>query len=105
MSVQALHLPRIMEKMTDHTVLQQSEKIAKLDATFRKALRLEDKKPRVVVNVGLLSAPVPVKAIEVKESPKELESESANKRCLEYAETGQSVDHSAAHNPEDPHCS
>lgn len=55
MSEQALRLPRMMATLSDRELLASADKIAKLDATNRKALKLESDKPGIVVNVALLA--------------------------------------------------
>jgi hypothetical protein len=53
-SVKALRILEAIESTPTATLVPQADKIAKLDATARKALVLEEHEPAVVVNVGLL---------------------------------------------------
>lgn len=55
MQAEALRLPALMRAMDGETWIKNADKIAKLDAVARKALKLEGDKPTVVVNVGLLA--------------------------------------------------
>lgn len=68
MADEALRLPAMMAGLTDKELLASADKIAKLDATNRKALKLESDKPGVVVNVALLSgaAPAPTPSLPNK---------------------------------------
>jgi hypothetical protein len=51
----AMRAALVMQRASDATLVSQAEKISKMDSTARKALRLETRKPSVVVNVALLS--------------------------------------------------
>ncbi len=61
MAIQALRLPAMLRTMSDADVLKHAEKISKADNTNRKALKLEESKPNVVVNVGLLAGALPAR--------------------------------------------
>ncbi len=54
---EAVRMAQIVRALPSNQVLSNADKIAKLDATARKALRLETDKPAIVVNVGFLAGP------------------------------------------------
>ena len=53
--VQALRIMDIIESTSDTALFLGADKLAKLDATARKALKLEDDKPKTLINIALLS--------------------------------------------------
>jgi hypothetical protein len=65
MQEQALRVPLIVARMTDKELIAHADKIGKLDVTARKALNLEEQKPSIVVNVGLLSTALPARPASV----------------------------------------
>jgi hypothetical protein len=72
MSEQALRLPQLMAKLKDSELLGAADKLAKLGAEARKALKLEEAQPSMILNVGLLARPAlpaPVRAEIVSETP------------------------------------
>jgi hypothetical protein len=70
MAAQAVRMARAVASMSEQTLVANAEKIAKMDATARKALSLESDKPRVIVNVGLLARPIPQSQICRRRCPK-----------------------------------
>jgi hypothetical protein len=54
-SNEALRMLEAIKQTPTGDLVRQADKIAKLDATARKALALEEHKPKVVVNVALLT--------------------------------------------------
>jgi hypothetical protein len=72
MADQALRLPQLMAKLKDSELLGAADKLAKLGAEARKALKLEEAQPSIILNVGLLARPAlpaPVRAEIVSETP------------------------------------
>ena len=72
MAEQALRLPQLMAKLKDSELLGAADKLAKLGAEARKALKLEEAQPSIILNVGLLARPAlpaPVRAEIVSETP------------------------------------
>jgi hypothetical protein len=55
----ALRMALAIQRCADGTLIQQADKIAKMDATARKALCLESPKQQTIINVALLSGPGP----------------------------------------------
>ncbi len=76
MATQAVRMVEIVSKMPDAVLLQNAERIEKLDKIARKALNLEETVPSVVVNIGLLSSTKkqPVKARVIEDSPPQTET-------------------------------
>lgn len=52
---QALRVPLIMAGMTDRELVSAADKLSKLDAIARKALKLTEDKPHVLVQIALLN--------------------------------------------------
>jgi hypothetical protein len=72
MADQALRLPQLMAELDDAKLLASADKLAKLDAQARKALKLEEQVPTVILNVGLLARPAVPKLLHaetVSETP------------------------------------
>jgi hypothetical protein len=72
MSEQALRLPQLMAKLKDSELLGAADKLAKLGAEARKALKLEEAQPSIILNVGLLARPATPKLLHaetVSETP------------------------------------
>jgi hypothetical protein len=59
MAEHALRFAYTVKSLSPQGLIVNADKIKKLDETARKALNLEESKPRVVVNVGLLASPLP----------------------------------------------
>jgi transposase-like protein len=59
MAEHALRFAYTVKSLSPQGLIVNADKIKKLDETARKALNLEERKPRVVVNVGLLAQPLP----------------------------------------------
>jgi hypothetical protein len=59
MAEHALRFAYTVKSLPPQALIVNADKIKKLDETARKALNLEESKPRVVVNVGLLASPLP----------------------------------------------
>jgi hypothetical protein len=55
MQTQALRIMRTIEEMPDELLIANADRIAKLDLTARKALKLDSNKPRQLINIALLS--------------------------------------------------
>jgi hypothetical protein len=53
-SVKALRILTVIQHTPTSELVRQADNIAKLDATARNALALEEHEPVVVINVGLL---------------------------------------------------
>jgi hypothetical protein len=64
MATQALRLPEIIDGMSDDELIMAADKIKNLDAIARKALHLEEAKPTTVINVSLLSRPIPAQIVD-----------------------------------------
>ena len=74
MADQALRLPQIIAELNDQQLIAAADKLAKLGAEARKALKLEEAQPSIILNVGLLARPAlpaPVRAEIVSETPTE----------------------------------
>jgi hypothetical protein len=59
MAEHALRFAYTVKSLSPQGMIANADKIKKLDETARKALNLEERKPRVVVNVALLASPLP----------------------------------------------
>ena len=59
MADHALRVAYTVKGLPSQSLIVNADKIAKLDSVARKALNLEENKPAVVVNVGLLARPLP----------------------------------------------
>jgi hypothetical protein len=59
MAEHALRFAYTVKNLSPQSLIVNADKIKKLDETARKALNLEERKPRVVVNVELLAQPLP----------------------------------------------
>jgi hypothetical protein len=55
MQAQALRIMRAIEEMPDELLIANADRIAKLDLTARKALKLDSNKPRQLINIAFLS--------------------------------------------------
>jgi transposase-like protein len=55
MQAQALRIMRAIEEIPDELLIANADRIAKLDLTARKALKLDSNKPRQLINIALLS--------------------------------------------------
>lgn len=55
MSNQALRIAKVISELPDASLVVAADKIKSLDATARKALKLEAEKPGTVINIGLLA--------------------------------------------------
>jgi hypothetical protein len=61
MAEHALRFAYTVKSLSPQGVIVNADKIKKLDETARKALNLEERKPSVVVNVGLLASRLPAR--------------------------------------------
>jgi len=63
MATQAIRIAEEIKKLPAHSLIAQADKLAKLDAIARKALKLEADKPASIVAVAFLAAPAEPKVI------------------------------------------
>jgi hypothetical protein len=64
MADHALRVAYTVKALPSQSLIVNADKIAKLDSVARKALNLEENKPAVVVNVGLLARALPSRLVE-----------------------------------------
>lgn len=69
MADHALRVAYTVKALPSQGLIVNADKIAKLDSIARKALNLEQSKPRMIINVGLLARPVPSRLVEATVIP------------------------------------
>jgi transposase len=69
MSEHALRFAYVVKGLSPQGVVVNADKISKLDTVARKALKLEESRPAVLLNVALLARPMPSRLVEAREIP------------------------------------
>lgn len=101
MATQALRLPEIMQGLDDDELIRSADKIKNLHAMAVKDLNLEKAKPANVINVTLLSRPVPAQVVDSQETPALPDAEAElveDSGPTERVPNNQDADHDPANN-------
>ena len=82
MAESALRFAETVKALSPQGLVASADKIAKLDQVARKALKLENEKPRSIINIGLLASgsskpALPPRNLPTSDVPPQLEETSA----------------------------